>query len=246
MRATVDGLVLSGAYDACVGVWDCSRHPSRSLSCLLRGHKAPITSLALGQQGEVVSGGRDGTAFIWDLQQQSESRRLGGHGGHVTSCSWIRDSLFATGAQDGKVRVWDARSDAGGRPVHTVPAHVLPTGSGAVGDIAVTGADMCAPIITAGADARVQVLDPRNGFKPMHTLTTHKDFIYSLALAGDVVLSGDGKGMLLAHDWKTGALCYGLGANSAAVRCIAVAAVAGGDALVTSGDDGNVLVYDYR
>ena len=27
------------------------------------------------------------------------------------------------------------------------------------------------------------------------------NFIYSLALAGDVVLTGDGQGMLLAHDW---------------------------------------------
>ena len=39
----------------------------------------------------------------------------------------------------------------------------------------------------------VLLCQPRQNFKPLHTLTTHKDFIYSLALAGDVVLSGDGQ-----------------------------------------------------
>ena len=63
-------------------------------------------------------------------------------------------------------------------------------------------------VITAGADARIQVLEPRQNFQPLHTLTSHKDFIYSLALAGDVVLSGDGQGMLLAHDWYTDWVLY--------------------------------------
>jgi len=52
--------------------------------------------------------------------------------------------------------------------------------------------------------------------------------------------------MLMAHEWATGKLCYGLGANTAAVRCIGVATVGGSEALVTSGDDGNILIYDYQ
>ncbi len=46
-----------------------------------------------------------GAAFLWDMNQGRDSRRLGGHGGHVTSCSWLHGQLFMTGAQDGKVRM---------------------------------------------------------------------------------------------------------------------------------------------
>jgi hypothetical protein len=35
------------------------------------------------------------------------------------------------------------------------------------------------------------------------------------------------------------------GANKAAVRCIAVASGNGCERLVTSGDDGNILLYDF-
>ena len=72
-----------------------------------------------------------------------------------------------------------------------VAAHVLPHGAGAVGEVCVVGEG--AAVITAGADGRVQVLEPRNGYKPLHTLASHQDCIYSMAAAGTVVLSGDGQ-----------------------------------------------------
>ena len=79
-----------------------------------------------------------------------------------------------------------------------------------------------------------------------------RSFIYSLCVAGDVVLSGSGDGMLLAHDLQhaggsggkhgaaTGGLLWGLGASSAG----AVRAVGASDRrIVAAGDDGNVLVF---
>lgn len=60
-------------------------------------------------------------------------------------------------------------------------------------------------------------------------------------LVGDICLSGDGRGMLMAHDMKEGKLLYGLGANQAAVRCIDATE----NCLVASGDDGNALIYNF-
>ena len=46
----------------------------------------------------------------------------------------------------------------------------------------------------------------------------------------------------LVHDLATDALCYGLGANQAAVRAI----VTTPNELVAAGDDGGVLVYSFE
>ena len=71
-----------------------------------------------------------------------------------------------------------------------------------------------------------------------------RGFIYCLSVWGDVVLSGGGDGMLLAHDRKSavpgGGLLWGLGASSqGAVRAIGVSK----GKLIAAGDDGNVLSY---
>jgi hypothetical protein len=85
----------------------------------------------------------------------------------------------------------------------------------------------------------------------------HADFIYSVAVWGDVCLSGGGDGMLFAHDLRTsqsakgtGGLLWGLGASSqGAVRAIGVGGGGAGGAgarLIAAGDDGNVLMYDFQ
>ena len=52
-------------------------------------------------------------------------------------------------------------------------------------------------------------------------------------------MSGAGNGWLLVHDITSGKCLYGLGANSAAVRCI----WGGQRTVVAAGDDGNAIIY---
>ena len=75
----------------------------------------------------------------------------------------------------------------------------------------------------------------------------HRDFIYTMTVAGGLCLSGGGDGMVLAHDLKQAqgsqGLLWGLGASSqGAVRAIGITA----RHLVAAADDGNVLVYRSR
>jgi hypothetical protein len=76
----------------------------------------------------------------------------------------------------------------------------------------------------------------RQGWKPLHTMMGHKDFIYSLAVSKGLCFSGAGDGSLICHSLSDGSILYGLGANKAAVRCIGLAS----DTLIASGDDGNL------
>lgn len=191
--------------------------------------------------GLCVSGGRDGVAIAWDLTTGKAIAKMDGHKGHVTTVNWFAGDdqhVFLTGAQDGHVRVWDIRARTS---VANIPAHTSPNGSGALAGIECTTLDGNNYVVTAGADKNVCILDPRKGFQIAHKFTEHKDFIYSLQLHANVILTGGGDGMLLAHDLAARKVVWGLGANKAAVRCIATTR----DRLVAAGDDGNAIVYTF-
>jgi len=231
VRGNTNGtLAFSGGYDKTVRIWDTKRRAE--LSSLV-GHKGPVLDLVVAH-GSVLSGGRDGMAIIWDVGTGAPSRKLRGHQGHITSVQALRGdlNLFVTGAQDGHVKVWDPRQ-AGS--LVDLPLHAHAHGSGAV--VGIEDAPGAGGLmVTAGADNQVQVVDPRASFTPRHTFTEHRDFIYSLLVAGRLAVSGGGDGMLLVHDLEQGRLLYGLGANSAAVRGIGATR----SHLVAAGDDGNV------
>jgi F-box/WD-40 domain protein 7 len=174
-------------------------------------------------------------------------RSLKAHKGHVTvvstwppassSSSSSDSTLFLSGGQDGLLRVWDTRCET---CVHKVECHTSArSGTGAVSCVEVTDS----LVITAGADKRICVLEPRNGFGMLHQLEEHADFIYSLHAppAGGVVFSGAGNGMVLCHSLVEGRALYGMGANQGAVRCLATQ----GEHMVAAGDDGKCLMYDY-
>lgn len=76
-----------------------------------------------------------------------------------------------------------------------------------------------------------------------------REFIYCLAVWGDVILSGGGDGMVLAHDIEVAGdgtsgkgVLWGLGAASqGAVRALGVAP----NRMTAACDDGNVMVYNF-
>lgn len=73
-----------------------------------------------------------------------------------------------------------------------------------------------------------------------------REFIYCMAVWGDVILSGGGDGMVMAHDLEAQGegkgLLWGLGAASeGAVRAIGVAP----GRMTAACDDGNVMVYNF-
>lgn len=241
--------VASGDRDGVVRVWDGERG---ACTATLAGHKGHVTSLAwlTPHAG-------------WSPGPAHDAADAGGGAGSAAATAGegsraipTHADILLSGAQDGHLRAWDLRAKA---PLANIELHASAAGAGAVGGIAVAhvptapGAAAAAGvgagvgstetlIVTAGADRCVCVLDPRRGFAPRFRMAEHADFIYSLFVVGGVALSGSGSGMLLAHDLSTGKPLWGLGANEAAVRCVAAV---GGNQLVATGDDGKALVYDF-
>lgn len=121
-----------------------------------------------------MSGGRDGKAVAWDLETCSAIGEMAGHSGHVTSVAWMTSddmNVFLTGGQDGHVRVWDVRAR---REVANIAAHTTTAGSGAVGCIESSCTGSADVVVTAGADKKLAVLDPRAGFDVVTTFNEHK------------------------------------------------------------------------
>ena len=227
------GHCVSASYDKTLRVWDLTKSAE---AAVLRGHSAPVLDFCISGS-KVMSGDRSGVAMVWDLSHGKESRKIGGHNGHITSLDAIGSdgNLWCTGDQAGVVRLFDARSD---RPSMSAATH----NGGAVNALrccADRGSSVDG-IASAGADKRMFVLDMRKGLEPLFEMRGHADFIYSMEIFGDIVLSGAGNGMLLTHSLRdSGELLYGLGANGAGVRCIE----ASHDKLIAAGDDGKAIVY---
>ncbi|KAG8342083.1 WD domain [Trypanosoma vivax] len=229
-------LALSSSYDRTLRLWDCAA-AGRCIATFA-GHKAPVMMFSwCGAQ--LLSGDRQGTAKVWDIERGSCLATMATKRGQISSLWHLLSSdvglLSAIGDQGGVLCVMDFLR-TGSKPIFSDALH--PGG-------AITGirsVDESSYLITAGADKVILVLDPRAGFKTLHRFTDHRDFIYSLETFGPLVLSGGANGWLLVHDVIEGNCCYGLGANTAAVRCIHPMR----EHLVAAGDDGKAMVYDFQ
>ncbi|OQR99955.1 hypothetical protein ACHHYP_03756 [Achlya hypogyna] len=236
--------IISASYDKTYRLWDAT--PGRRAGIngrekhAITGHDAPILDFSVwGPAPRLVGGDRGGSVVVLDLAQYVvEKKWKSGHDGHCTSAlgSQFSPDIAYSGGQDGILKRWDLRTKAS---TLKLPVHAGKGGKGAVSFIREQPSNEHV-VVTGGADGKVQVVDTRQG-SVRTTYENHKTFIYSLHIAHDLCFSGSGDGMLLVHDLGTDALCYGLGANQAAVRAICTS----DQELVAAGDDGGVVVYAY-
>ena len=77
-----------------------------------RTHGGPVRAVAVSPDGEeIVTGGEDGTAWVWNRRSGEERVALRGHGGRVRAVAVSPDGEeIVTGTADGTARVWNRRS----------------------------------------------------------------------------------------------------------------------------------------
>jgi WD40 repeat protein len=91
-----------------VRLWDLSSAKPRFKS-QLQVPKAPVESLALSSDGNVLAIACDKTILLWDLTKASvrEACILRGHDQAITSLAFTSDNrILASGSQDGTARLW--------------------------------------------------------------------------------------------------------------------------------------------
>ena len=89
-------------WDTTLCIWSPSAGPS-----WIDGHQGRVTSLAVLQNGHLISGSGDGTISIWDAAAGIEIARLEGHQGGVIALAVLPGELIVSGSHDNTIRMWD-------------------------------------------------------------------------------------------------------------------------------------------
>ena len=240
------GAAYSSSYDCTVAVWNLSGGERATEKAqpvaILKGHKSPIITLKSGAN-IVASGGKDGALVCWDSASADCLIRTRAHEASVTAlCLPNLSQNVISGGSDGLIKIWDARTKSllSNNRRHSDAAS---GGPAPVADIQVVGEHL---LVSGGADGAVVIADQRrNGAIASFQHCQHGVYKVQPASDGKCVFVGDGAGMMFCYDVIEGKLRYGLGASSdGAVKCIEP--ISSRSQVVTAGEDGNVLCFQYE
>ncbi|KAM4060980.1 PUL domain-containing protein [Hirsutella rhossiliensis] len=186
-----DGLVVSGGKDTVIEVKSPRSSSADHAERLLIGHSHNVCALDVSPNGTyLVSGGWDGQARVWDLNQWETRLMLGGHEGmSVWGVVALDDKTVVTGCADKSIRVFDLSRSTSGEVMPKSTIHTpdvvralcrVPSGHASGADIA-----------SASNDGTVR-LWKLNG-QQVGELHGHESFVYCLATlpSGELVSAGE-------------------------------------------------------
>ena len=84
----------------------------------LIGHASGVLSLRLLSTNVLVSGARDSTILVWDVEKGESVKTLKGHSDQVTSLEVV-DGQLVSGSTDKSIKVWNADGEC----VQTLVGH---------------------------------------------------------------------------------------------------------------------------
>src|SRR5262249_9232853 len=140
----------------------------------LRGHEAPIRSLAFRPDGRgLASGDSDHRIVVWDLSRGEPDFVVRGHGGAINGLAFTPDGTrLVSGSADGSAKVWDARD---GRQLRRCPGRTCL--------VFLPRSDRYATV--AIGEASTIVLGKIGDPGPTRTLRGHRTEVLALAARGD-------------------------------------------------------------
>jgi WD40 repeat protein/serine/threonine protein kinase len=157
--------------------WYYWQQLARSRPRTLVGHKGGVIAVVFSPDGQrLVTGGKDGTARVWDASTGKELFVLRGHRSQVSAVAFSPDGQWlVTGSTDGTVRVWDAGRR---REVWMLQSKTADP----VWAIAVTLDGK--RVVAACEDATARVWDAASG-QELFTLKGHTGRVWSVAATPD-------------------------------------------------------------
>ncbi len=180
---------------------------------ILKGHTQTITCLGLTPKEDiVVSGSKDGTLRIWNIEEGECLQILKGHRSAITSLDISPNGRFIISAsQDKKLRLWELET---GRCIHCMEGHdlwvehVLFTPDGR-------------RVISGSRDTTIKIWERKNGHK-LYSLNNHSDLISSLKITSDGqhIVSASHDRTLRIWELESGQCLHNLEKHTEHVRCV--------------------------
>jgi F-box and WD-40 domain protein CDC4 len=166
-----DDILVSGGCDRDVRVWNmatgyvCCFDEELANRCslsvhILRGHTSTVRCLKMADATTAISGSRDTTLRIWDIQKGICKHVLVGHSQSVR-CLELHGDLVVSGSYDTHAKIW---SISEGKCLRTLTGHYSQ-----IYAIAFDGKR----IATGSLDTTVRIWDPNDGYVPSLLLDIH-------------------------------------------------------------------------
>jgi WD40 repeat protein len=209
--------------------------PGGPLIKTLVGHTGSVRSVAVTPDGSwAVSGSRDRTLKVWDLERGSEIHTLAGHTSSVVSVAVTPDCRRAvSGSGDGDMKVWDLES---GSEIHVLNGH-----TGPIWSVAVISDSHRA--ISGSGDKTLKVWDLESGVE-IPNPAGHTQFVSSVSVMPDDrrVVSGSWDHTLKIWDLESGEEIHTLRGHTGSV--VSVAVTPDGRRVVSGSRDHTLKIWD--
>jgi WD40 repeat protein len=227
---------------------------------VLRGRSAdPITDCVLFEN-IASAGNRDGKVMVWDLESGSIVTSLSAHLGPITTLmNPDHPHLLVSAGVDGYIKYWDLRSDRnetgmlfknlahfGKNPRSSNDASVAGMATTKMAMVDYAGSGSASYLLSGGADSALTLQDMRMDGNIIFRHDNHcRNGIQAMAVAdaSTCAFVGDGAGMAMCYNLVSGQLMYGLGASSHGGVCVMHAF---DNMLISGGEDGKAMIYNYR
>jgi WD40 repeat protein/transcriptional regulator with XRE-family HTH domain len=110
--------LATASWDGTVRLWDVA---SGAAIWAGQDQHVPLTSLAIGSNGKLISGSYDGVIHVWDMRTGTPLKSLSTQGGPIFTVASSSDGrLLASGGDDAGIRLWDAEQ---GTLLQELPGH---------------------------------------------------------------------------------------------------------------------------
>lgn len=220
---------ISGSADCLVKIWD-PRSRGNELRATFIGHTGAVRAIS-ADRVRVVSGSDDLRVLVWDKATVKLLEELKGHDSKVSSVRMLSGERVLTSSHDGTVKMWDVRT-------HNSVATVARDTSAV---LCMDYDDSTGVLVAAGTQGEVHVSDVRAG-KLRHRLTGHTNWIRSLRLVGDTIITGSDDWTARVWSVSQGSCDAVLACHAGSITCVEHSAVNSG--IITGSADGTVRIWE--
>jgi len=96
---------VSGGWDKTVKVWSLKDF---KLQSTLRGHTGYVNTVTISPDGSLcASGGKDGIAFLWDLNKGEKLYELGDPNEQINALTFSPNRYWLCAATEKRIKIWD-------------------------------------------------------------------------------------------------------------------------------------------